>query len=220
MLDIQTFDNLQGGSVLYKALAHPLASEALARLAVTLNRDGPTAIYDPEGITGPLLALIPHIDVEGIYVHDTLMVGHIRAGRTARPLAALRLARASTVLVASFAGGKLLPRISALVPGDANLLTLDQARLPAGMITNSARYLDALNFATNFAFFRDDDHFGTRLTSANYWSGYGAQRVKLFLRLYDRDGGILAQWEHQLRSKVSGLIIDSGEIRRHSSLHV
>ena len=53
MLDIQTFDNLHGGSGLYKALTHPLASEALARLAVTLNEAGPVAIYDPEGVTQP-----------------------------------------------------------------------------------------------------------------------------------------------------------------------
>ena len=31
MLNIQTFDNRAGGNVLYKALAHPLAAEAIAR---------------------------------------------------------------------------------------------------------------------------------------------------------------------------------------------
>ena len=33
MLDIKTFDARQGGNVLYKAFAHPLAAEAIARLA-------------------------------------------------------------------------------------------------------------------------------------------------------------------------------------------
>ena len=31
MLQIQTFDQRQGGNVLYKALAHPLAAEGIAR---------------------------------------------------------------------------------------------------------------------------------------------------------------------------------------------
>jgi hypothetical protein len=53
MLDIETFDNLRGGNVVYKALAHPLAAEGLARLAARLNAAGPVAIYDPDGIAGP-----------------------------------------------------------------------------------------------------------------------------------------------------------------------
>ena len=32
MLNIQTFDNRSGGNVTYKALAHPLAAEAIAAL--------------------------------------------------------------------------------------------------------------------------------------------------------------------------------------------
>ena len=38
MLNIQTFDNRAGGNVLYKALAHPLAAEAIARLYARLAR--------------------------------------------------------------------------------------------------------------------------------------------------------------------------------------
>ena len=37
MLNIQTFDNRAGGNVLYKALAHPLAAEAIARLYARLR---------------------------------------------------------------------------------------------------------------------------------------------------------------------------------------
>ena len=37
MLDIQTFDARQGGNVLYKAFAHPLAAEAIAALAARLR---------------------------------------------------------------------------------------------------------------------------------------------------------------------------------------
>ena len=40
MLNIQTFDNRVGGNVLYKALAHPLAAEAIARLYAHLTGTG------------------------------------------------------------------------------------------------------------------------------------------------------------------------------------
>ncbi len=48
MLQIQTFDARAGGNVLYKALAHPLAAEAISRLYARLV--GPVALYDPDGI--------------------------------------------------------------------------------------------------------------------------------------------------------------------------
>ncbi len=59
----------------------------------------------------------------------------------------------------------------------------------------SRRYLDKLNFATNFAFFREQGGLSTRLVTANYWSGYGAKSVRLWLRLFDADGAVLATWE-------------------------
>ena len=59
--------------------------------------------------------------------------------------------------------------------------------LPEALLTNTARYLDAVNFATNFVFFRDDDHFATRLTTANYWAGYGARIGALLPSALRRD---------------------------------
>src|ERR1700678_2281797 len=106
MLDIETFDNLRGGNVVYKALAHPVAAEGLARLAARLNAAGLAAIYDPDGIAGPLLALSPEIDVEGVYVHDTLAAGKIRGGHIARPLTALAASGVTSVLVAAFDAAK------------------------------------------------------------------------------------------------------------------
>ena len=47
MLQVQTFDARAGGNVIYKALAHPLAAEAIERLYARLA--GPVAVYDPEG---------------------------------------------------------------------------------------------------------------------------------------------------------------------------
>ncbi len=217
MLDIETFDNVKGGNVAYKALAHPLAAEALAALAARLNAAGPIALYDPEGIAGPLLALSPYFDVEGVYVHDTLAVGQVRGGHIARPLTALSQARAGSVLVAAFGAARALARVRAVAPALQGF-SLDGARLPERLLTNPARYLDAVNFATNFVFFRDDDRFGTRLTTANYWAGYGARAVRFFLRLYGEAGGILAEWEEPAPEKSGGFMLDSGEIRARFAL--
>jgi hypothetical protein len=173
MLDIETFDNLRGGNLAYKALAHPVAAARLRQLADSLNDAGRVGIYDPAGIAGLLLALSPNIDVEGVYVHDTLTVGSMRGGHHARPLTELAEAKVAIVLIAAFDAGRLAARIAPFVPAGVAVLTLDEARLPANLITNPERYLDAVNFATNFAFFRDDNRLGTRLTTMNYWTGYG-----------------------------------------------
>lgn len=82
MLRIQTFDARAGGNVIYKALAHPLAAEALARLYERL--DGSVALYDPDGIADALLAMYP-ATVDSLFVHDVSAVGQIRGGLTARP---------------------------------------------------------------------------------------------------------------------------------------
>jgi hypothetical protein len=215
MLDIETFDNLRGGNVAYKALAHPLAAERLARLA---EQAGLVAIFDPDGIAGPLLALCPDLDVEGVYVQDTLAVGQVRGGHVARALAELPHASVRTVLVAGFDAGRIASSLSALRPPGAGLLTLDEAKLPEAMLTNKARYLDAVNFATNFVFFRDDGHFSTRLTTANYWAGYGARDVRFFCRLYDDAGRVVAAFEDAAPAGAGGYVLDSGAVRERFGL--
>jgi hypothetical protein len=218
MLDIETFDNLRGGNVAYKALAHPLAAERLALLAVSLNRAGPVAIYDPDGVARTLIALSPRFDVEGVYVHDSRVVGCVRGNHSARPLTKLPTARAGIVFIAAFDADRLVARIKPLVPSGASVLTLDEVKLPANYLTNTVRYLDALNFATNFVFFRDDGHFGTRLTTVNYWSAYGAKSVKFFMRLYDIAGCVLAEWEQAAPEGGGGIVLDSADVRRRFGL--
>jgi hypothetical protein len=215
MLDIETFDNVKGGNVAYKALAHPLAAEKLTALA---DEAGLVAVFDPDGIAGPLLALCPDFDVEGVYVQDTGAIGAVRGGHVARALTELRHATADTVLMAAFDAERQVARLAPFAPAGARIVTLDGAKLPAGLLTNHARYLDAVNFATNFVFFRDDDHFGTRLTSANYWAGYGAQAVALYCRLYDDSGHVLAEWQEAAPPGAGGYVLDSGEIRRRFAL--
>jgi hypothetical protein len=219
MLQIQTFDQRAGGNVLYKALAHPLAAEGIARLYAKLSGTGPVALYDPDGIAEPLLALYPDLPgLSGLYVHDVQQVGHTRAGMVAHRLVDLPKAAARTVLVAAFEAGKVIDRIRSLLPAGSTALSLDEARLPAELLTNRTRYLDRQNFATNFVFFRDEDGLSTRLVSANYWAGYGAGPIRLWLRLFGADGTVLATWEQELPRGPGGFSIDSREVRARFAL--
>ena len=219
MLQIHTFDQRAGGNVLYKALAHPLAAESIARLYARLRAAAPVALYDPDGIIEALVALYPDLpDLAGLYVHDVLQVGRLRAGYTTRPLTALPMSGARTVLVAAFDAERIAARIKPLLPPGAATLTLDETRLPSELLTNHSRYLDRLNFATNFVFFRDDNGLSTRLVSANYWAGYGAGPMRLWLRLYGADGTAMATWGQPLPGGPGGFAIDSSEVRSRFDL--
>ena len=51
---------------------------------------GPVALYDPDGIADPLLALYPGLPgLESVFVHDVSALGQRRAGHAARPLTEL-----------------------------------------------------------------------------------------------------------------------------------
>jgi hypothetical protein len=215
MLRIQTFDARAGGNVIYKALAHPLAAEAIERLYARL--DGRVALYDPDGIADALLAMYP-TEIDSLFVHDVSAVGESRGGLTARPLTGIGTSMARTVLIAAFDAARTVARIVPMLPPDVRVLTLDEARMPDALLTVRGRYLDKLNFATNFAFFRDADGLSTRLVSANYWSTYGAAEVRLWLRLFGMDGTILTTWEQQLTPGPGGFSIDSRQVRERFGL--
>ena len=215
MLQIQTFDARAGGNVIYKALAHPLAAESIGRLYDRLLL--PVALYDPDGIADALVALYPTA-IDSLFVHDVTLVGQTRAGLIARPLIELGQSGARTVLIAAFDAARIAARIAHLAPAGATVLTLDDVRLPDAMLSNRTRYLDKLNFATNFAFFRDADGLSTRIVSANYWASYGAANVRLWLRLFGQDGSALATWEQSLCEGPGGFSIDSRVIRQRFGL--
>ena len=214
MLNIQTFDAQAGGNVLYKALAHPLAAEAVAAMASTIH--GHLAVYDPDGTADALWALHPTMPVPAeTYVHDVAQLGQVRAGIPARAITDLPHSAARTLLIAAFDAGRIQARIAHLIPAHMAVVTLDAVRLPAAMLP-AARYLDRTNFATNYAFFRDTGRLHTRLVTANYWAGYGAGPVRLWLRLYDGAGAVLAQWEQPVGP--AGITIDSQDIRARFAL--
>jgi hypothetical protein len=212
MLNIRTFDTWQGGNVLYKALAHPLAAEAITRLYGRLK--SPLAVFDPDGAAEALFAMHPNPpEIVGRYVQD---VRHLIGG--ARPLADLAESGARAVLIAAFNAGRISARLAALLPGGVEIVSLDDARIPDALLTNPRTYLDKLNFATNFAFFREQDGFSTRLVTANYWSGYGQTDVRLWLRLFDADGRVLASWEEAIAPGPGGIAIDSATVRERFGL--
>ena len=217
MLRIQTFDARAGGNVIYKALAHPLAAEAIDVLYRDLR--GPVALYDPDHIAEALLALYPApASITALFVHDVAEVGLVRGGLAAQPLTDLAASGAATVLIAAFDADRIAARIAPQLPAGAVVRTLDEIRLPKSMISVPERYLDRLNFATNFAFFRDAGGLATRLVSANYWANYNAKHVRLWLRLFGEDGATLADWEQDLPPGPGGFTIDSAEVRARFNL--
>src|SRR5262249_20227807 len=91
-------------------------------------------------------------------------------------------------------------------------------RIPEAHLTNRRVYLDPLNFATNFALFRDTETVHTRLVTANYWTGYGAAEVTCWLTLFDAAGAIIAEWSVAPTGAGGASVIDSGEVRRRFQL--
>ncbi len=117
MLDIQTFDALRGGNVLYKALVHPLAAEAIATLATELAQAGPLAVFDPDGVATALFALHPEMPAPAaFYVQDVARLGTTLAGIQAQPVTELASTTAATLLITAFDAGRTTARIAALAP--------------------------------------------------------------------------------------------------------
>jgi hypothetical protein len=219
-LRIETFDNTHGGNTLYKALIHPGVARPARALLEALSDYGPVAVYDPQGALEGFAAVFGLEDVEitGVYVQQLERVGSLVVGRPMQPVTELARCRAPAVFVAAFDSERIIAQMRPYLPDGAALFTLDALRLPADRLTNPRRYLDPLNFATNFAFFRDTEELHTRLVTVNYWSGYGAEAVTCWLTLFADDGRVLAEWSENWGSSARSVILDSREIRARFGL--
>ncbi|HTP85288.1 MAG TPA: hypothetical protein VMQ11_20210 [Alphaproteobacteria bacterium] len=219
-LRIETFSNVKGGDAFFKAVGHPLALEPARALVARLAKGGPVAIYDPLGLAEAFASLhdLSALTVGGLFVQDVSTIGTAALGRRAQPISDLPAAKVKAVLVLAFDAARLVDHIRHLVPAGAEIVTLDAMRLPADMLVNTRQYLDPLNFATNFAFFRDGGGRHTRVVTANYWAGYGAKAVSLWLCLFGADGAVLAKWREVAPSGPGGIAIDSREVRRRFGL--
>lgn len=219
-LRIETFRNGVGGSSLYKALTHPLAAANAGALLAELEAAGPVAIYDPDGVIDAFAAFYPlsKVNVAGLYVQNVEHLDRSFANHAARPVTALKSSKARAVFIASFDQARAERQIAHLVPDGASLFSFESLKLPADLLSDPKRYLNTLNFATNFVFFRDAGGHHTRLVSANYWTRYGARDVRVWCRLFDGAGKPLATWTHPCNGPESSVVIDSAEVRARLKL--
>jgi hypothetical protein len=221
-LRIDTFDNVRGGNALYKALAHPHAAAPARALVAALAVRRPTAIVDPQGAAVAAFAemfALDGVEIAGIYVQEVARIGASLLGYRTRPLTELADSGARSVLVAAFDAERLIGQLQPFLPQGAEIFSLDAMRLPAARLSNRRSYLDPLNFATNFAFFRDTGALHTRLVTANYWSAYGASEAStLWLTLFDGDGAMIAEWSEPCGDAGAAIFIDSREVRRRFGL--
>jgi len=236
-LSIETFKNADlsqgwrpgnnaGGATLFKALGHPVTAPKARALVERLAGLGPVAVYDPQDMVSNFHAYydLSALELEGYYVQRVEDLDKAFLGEDAKSLGALQGSRAKAVLVLLFDAEKLLGSLRHLLPQGAEIVTLDDIRLPDDMLTNRANYLDPMNFATNFALVRDlDDEDGgdglwTEITSANYWGLHGAQNPELYLCLFAGDGSVLEEWREPLPLAGAPFTISSRELRARFGL--
>jgi hypothetical protein len=219
-LKIETFSSLKGGNSFFKAITHPEAADQAASLVQRLQLAKRVALYDPLGFLEGFAAChdLSAVVVAGTYVQAVTEIGKERLGRVAEPVTSLPGSGADLVFIAAFDADKLKQHIAHQVPRGAEIVTLDAMRLDKALLTNPRNYLDPLNFATNFAFFRDADGHHTRLATANYWRTYGASETSLALTLFAEDGAVLARWRETLGGEGATIILDSREIRSRFGL--
>ena len=191
-LPIETFSNRLGGFTHFKALGHPLAAEAGARIAAKVRAAKSAAVYDPAGQLPPFAALhgLRAGDFQSLFAQDSLAVGARSLGPRRRPSPRCRTL-APTCFYSRVDSDRPLSQIAGLIPDQCEVVTLDDMRIPDRLLTNKRDYLFNLNFATNFAFFRDEKGRHTRVVTANYWGGYGAKDPFLWCRLF---GGTAKFW--------------------------
>ena len=218
-LPIETFSNVAGGNAFYKAITHPLASDAARSLVGRLQSADSVALYDPQQLLAGFDAFFPleGINVAGLFVQDTEQIGRAFRGAVARPVTELSECAAGIVLIAAFDTKNIESQLRQFT-GRAEIVSFDVLRLPDNMLSDRSRYLSNLNFATNFAFFRDKPGHHTRLTTVNYWAAYGGRGEAIRFILFGDHGEVLADWSVPLPPANGLVTLDSREIRKRFDL--
>ena len=219
-LPIDTFSNRLGGFTHFKALGHPLAAEGGADIAARVRAAKSAAVYDPAGQLSAFAALhgLRSGDFQSLYVQDSLAVGREVLGAKAEPVTALARKGCDLLFIPAFDAPRLTAQIGGLTAKVGEIVTLDSMRIPERLLTNKRDYLFKLNFATNFAFFRDGGGRHTRVVTANYWGGYGAKDPFLWCRLFGENGETLADFERPLGGANATVVLDSRDIRSEFNL--
>src|SRR5690348_1975954 len=130
-LRIETFSNSRGGNAFFKAVTHPLAAAAMPALLQRLART-PVAVYDPDGCADGLSDLynLAALDLVGTFVQNLTAIGQPVLGRAAFPVTELGESGARIVFVASFEAQRLIDHVRHLLPPGAEVVSLDELRLP------------------------------------------------------------------------------------------
>lgn len=217
-LAIETFSNAHGGNALFKALTHPLAAEAVPALLRRLAGARRAVVYDPMGQAEAFAALYGTPEITAAFDQDVQRLGRSLYGRASEPVTRIAAAEPDLVFLPAFDAERLVGQILHLLPAGTEFATLDSLRIPEALLTRPRHYLDPLNFATNFAFFRDQDGLHARVVTVNYWSGYGGKGVRLWLALFDGTGRRVATWEEPLPDGAAAVTIDSREVRARFGL--
>ena len=183
-LAIETFSNISGGYSFFKAVGHPFSARRIEALLGEM--EGPVAFYDPLGFAKPFAEIYSCSGIEfaGVYVQDIEKIGEYILRDKAQPVIDLPYSGAKTVFIVAFDAERLVDNIGHLVPEGVKIVTLDEVRLDDDMISASRYYLEPINFATYFAFFRDAGGHHTRIVTVNYWAGYGAKDVWFWCCLF------------------------------------
>ena len=218
-LNIDTFSNVKGGNAFFKAAGHPWTARKAPAFLDRLAQ-GPVAVYDPFGFASAFAELydLSALDLAGVFVQDLSDLGKTVLGQSTQPVNDLKAVSAAKVLVVAFDAERPIDHIRHLVPAGAEVVSLDELRLPEDMLTDRRHYLNGLNFATNYVLFREQDGQHTRLITANYWSGYGAENPEVWCCLFDSQGQVLAEWRDQLPGAYATVTIDSAEVRARFGL--
>ena len=219
-LKIETYSNVEGGNSFYKAISHPQTAKKINKLIENLSKSGPVAIYDPLNFFIGFAEFynLSEININNSFVQTFQRIGSDLAGCKAQPITDLPISCTGTLFITAFDSKILKKQINHLIPSNCNVVSFDDCRLEDRFLTNKNKYLDNLNFATNFAFFRDEDGARTRLSTANYWAGYGSQNVELNLTLFGEDGNVLADWNETIGDGSTAVIIDSRDVRKKFSI--
>ena len=217
-LNIKTFDNETGPCCFFKALGHVEVQGKRAELADKLRQHGNFALYDVDGIVAEFLDLCelkPH-EVGEIYTLKTELLGQeALPGKKYQPITQVD---SDQLLILSFDHEPFSSQIRHVVPEGCEISSLAELRLPEKMLSNTRNYLSGINFATNFAFFRDEQGYHTRITTANYWKRYGAKHVSIYLYLMNNQGKVIAKWSEDIPDSNHVICIDSQDVKTRFGL--
>ena len=220
-LNISTFSNTLGGDAFFKAIGHPLTRQKIKDLLDKLSGKK-VAIYDPYGFFLSFCEIYKiNLNIIDYYVQDYNNFGKkVLNGLIAQPITDIGQSKADIILIAAFDSERILNQTKHYYPASAKLATFDEIKIPDEYITNKRQYLNSLNFATNFAFLREENDLHTRLVTANYWSAYNnGKPITIFCCLFDENGQVIQEWNDAYSIPNQTMIIESEQIKKRFNLN-